>query len=146
MKKSAGYLTMAAAVAGLILLLAIAATAPFLAELYADIRGLPDVSRRALILAFYLSAVPTAASLICILKLLVNIRRDQPFLLENITLMSVVSWCCLPVAAACGAAGIWYMPLIFITAAMLFLFLIVRVVRGCFISAFYLKEENSLTI
>lgn len=146
MKKTAVHLTMAAAAIGLLLLLSLCICAPTLAEFYAKLRSLPNVSRLALIWAFYLSALPTAASLISILKLLVNIRRDQPFLLENITLMSVISLCCLPVAAACGIAGIWYMPLCFITAAMLFLFLIVRVVRGCFISAFYLKEENSLTI
>ena len=43
-------------------------------------------------------------------------------------------------------AAFWYMPLLLVSAAMLFIFLIVRVVRRCFIAATALKEENNLTI
>lgn len=146
MKKGAVNITAAAVILCLILLFAIAVSAPYLASLYAELRSLTNSARLALIWAFYLCALPAAVSLISLLKILFNIRRDQPFLNENSVYMSVVSWCCLAAAVFCGAAGIWYFPLFFITAAMIFLFLIIRIVRGCFISAIYLKEENSLTI
>ncbi len=146
MKKTAVNLTMASTVLCMLILFSLCIAAPFLTGLYAELRALSASSQKAILWAFYLSAVPAAASLTCLLKLLINIRLDQPFLLENSMLMAVISWSCVLISAVCCIFGIWYMPLWFITAMMLFLFLIIRVVRGCFISAFYLKEENSLTI
>ena len=75
-----------------------------------------------------------------------NIRRDRLFGRQNTRLLSLVSWCCLAVAAICFAAAFWYMPLALISAAMLFIFLIVRVVCACFVAAAEIKEENRLTI
>lgn len=120
--------------------------APQLARLYSSFRGLNDEVCGAMLAAFYICSVPAAAALLCLLMLLRNISAGQPFSKQNGTLMAAVSWCCVAVAVVTAAAGFWYMPMLFVTAAMLFIFLIVRVVRGCFLAAAVLKEENSLTI
>lgn len=120
--------------------------APWLIRQYAEFRQIPDSGRIAITAAFYGSVFPALAALCCLWLLLRNIQKDRPFLQENSRLMAVISWCCVLVALATGAAAFWYLPLVFVTVSMAFIFLIVRVVRNCFISAIVIKEENSLTI
>lgn len=129
-----------------ILLTGLCAAAPTLVELYARLRGIGREASAAILTAFYICVPPAAGSIFCLLKIIDNIYKDQPFLRQNSLMMGIVSWCCLAVAVVCAAAGAWYMPLWFITLTMTVLFLIVRVVRSCFIAATGLKEENSLTI
>ena len=130
----------------LIILAALCVAAPSAAAWYQRYRALSDGVTRAIIVAFYLCCVPAALALCSLLRLLVNIRHDRLFGRQNTRLLSAVSWCCLAVAAICLAAAFWYMPLALISAAMLFIFLIVRVVCASFIAAAEIKEENSLTI
>ena len=120
--------------------------APRLIRWYANYRQIPKAGRIAITAAFYGSVVPAIAALCCLWRLLGNIRRERPFLQENSRLMAVISWCCVLVALATGIAARWYLPLLFVTVSMAFIFLIVRVVRNCFIAAIAIKDENSLTI
>ena len=146
MKKSAVNCTLAVVLLFALVLLALLFLAPTLVESYANWRVLPAGEDTALLLAFYLCALPSGISLFCIYRLLRNIHKDEIFGKPSSLLMGIVSWCCAAVTLITGIAGFWYMPLFFITIAMAFLFLIVRVIRGCFIAATALKEENSLTI
>lgn len=120
--------------------------APWLVNWYAGFRGVGRAGHNAILAAFYCSLGPALAALCCLWLLLRNIQKEQPFLNENSRLMAVISWCCVLVALATGACARWYLPLLFVTLSMAFIFLIVRVVRNCFIAAIVLKEENSLTI
>lgn len=146
MKKSAVICTLALVLLFSLVLAVLLFTAPYLVECYAQWRVLPVGEDTALLLAFYLCAAPAGVSLFCLYLLLQNIRRDLIFTKPSSLLMGIISWCCAAVTLITGVAGFWYMPLFFITVAMAFLFLIVRVIRGCFIAATALKEENSLTI
>lgn len=146
MKKSSVIGCAAFALLLLLVLVALLFLAPGIAAAYARMRGLADEVRRVMLAAFYVCAVPEALALGCLLRLLDNIRREQMFSRPNSRLMGCVSWCCVAVGAVCGGASFWYLPLLLVTAAMLFLFLIVRVVRGCFLAGTAIKEENSLTI
>ena len=130
----------------LALLLVLLFLAPPLVEAYSSFRALSEGVPDAILIAFYLCAVPAAAALLCLLALLRTIRREEPFAKRSATLMSVVSWCCVAVSLITAGAGFRYFPLFFIAVAMVFIFLIVRVVRMCFVAAAALKEENSLTI
>ena len=130
----------------LALLLVLLFLAPQLVNAYSSFRALSEGVPEAILIAFYLCAVPAAAALLCLLALLRAIRREAPFAKRSATLMSVVSWCCVAVALIAAGAGFRYFPLFFIAVAMVFIFLIVRVVRMCFVAAAALKEENSLTI
>jgi hypothetical protein len=102
--------------------------------------------RTAILIAYYACLPFALTALVCLWKLLRNISAERVFLEANSRLMAVVSWCCVGVALVTLAAFRWYPPLIFITLSMAFLFLIVRVVRNCFIAAIALKEENDLTV
>ena len=125
---------------------ALAFAMPWLVRLYAEYRHIKESGRIAIVAAFY-GCLPFAlTALVCLWRLLRNIRAERVFLETNSRLMAVVSWCCAGVAAVTLGACRWYPPLAFVTLSMAFLFLIVRVVRNCFIAAIALKEENSLTI
>ena len=130
----------------LALLLVLLFLAPQLVNAYSSFRALSEGVPEAILIAFYLCAVPAAAALLCLLALLRTIRQEEPFAKRSAVLMSAVSWCCVAVALITGGAGFRYFPFFFVAVAMVFLFLIVRVVRMCFVAAAALKEENSLTI
>ena len=121
-------------------------TAPMLMDLYMRWRALAPEVCRAVLIAFYLSCLPAFTALICLLRILHKIRVQEMFGAANRWLLRVISWCCLAVALICFVAGFWYFPLFFLTAAMLFISLITRVVCTCFLAAAELQEENSLTI
>ena len=119
---------------------------PRLARWYTELRKVRDAGRIALLAAFY-GCLPFALTALgCLWRLLWNIRDEKVFRPENSRLMAVVSWCCAAVAAVTLACCRWYPPLGFVTVSMAFIFLIVRVVRNCFIAAIALQEENRLTI
>ena len=120
--------------------------APWLVRWYAGFRHIRESGRKSILIAFYASLPFALAALVCLLRLLRNILKEKVFLEQNSRLMATVSWCCLAVAAATLGCCRWYPPLAFVTVSMAFIFLIVRVVRNCFIAAIALKEENSLTI
>ena len=113
---------------------------------FGNLRHLPRQNSLGILIALYLCSVFGWILLWSMWKLLRNLGRGQVFTEENVRLLARVSWCCAAVAAVTLGAFRWYPPLIFITLSMAFLFLIVRVVRNCFIAAIALKEENALTI
>lgn len=120
--------------------------APRLAEWYGMFRMFKPVVVRCIVAAFYTCAVPAAVALYCLWRLLRNIRKGDMFVVENCRLLEVISWCCMEVSLLCLAACYHYLPFGLVSVAMLFVFLIVRVVCSCMISGTELKDENSLTI
>lgn len=146
MKKGPVYCSMVFVILFALALAALLVFAPRLVALYAAWRLLSAAVAGAVLAAFYCSALPAAVSLVCLFLLLRNLLAEQPFLRRNCTLIGIVSWCCVAVAAVTLVAGLRYMPLLLVSAAMVFIFLILRIVRRCFEAALALKEENSLTI
>ena len=146
MKNKAVKLSLAAVVLFLIAGAALAVAMPWLVRWYAEYRHIKESGRIAILAAYYGCLPFVLAALICLWRLLRNIQAERVFSEDNSRLMAVVSWCCAAIAAVTLGTCRWYPPLGFITAPMAFLFLIVRVVRNCFIAAIALKEENALTI
>ena len=146
MQNKAVKLSIAATVFFFALVIALAAAAPWLVTRYAEFRQIRPAGKTAILVAFYCCVPPVLGALCCLLRLLANIRDERVFSQKNVRLMAILSWCCAAVFAVTAACARWYPPLLFVTASMAFLFLIVRVVRNCFIAAAALKEENSLTI
>lgn len=146
MQNKAVKLSMAAVILFLAAAVGLGIAMPWLTRWYAEYRRIRETGRVAILAAFY-SCLPIALyALLCLLRLLRNIRNGQVFLEQNSHLMAVVSWCCAAVAAVTLGCCRWYPPLGFITVSMAFIFLIVRVVRNCFIAAIAIQEENRLTI
>lgn len=146
MKKGAVFCSILCILLFLLALAAMLIFAPWICRWYVDLRGMSGTIYTAILAAFYCCAAPAAAALLSLLALVRNIYRADAFSRRNSALMSLISYCCLLVAATTLVAGCWYLPLLLVTAAMGFLFLIVRIVRGCFVTALALQEENELTI
>lgn len=146
MKNKAVKLSLAAVAVFFAAAVALAIAMPWLLDWYVQYRHLRETGRIALQVTFY-GCLPFAlTALLCLWRLLRNIQQEKVFLEANSRLIAVVSWCCAAVAAVTLGACRWYPPLGFITVSMAFLFLIVRVVRNCFIAATAIKEENDLTV
>lgn len=120
--------------------------APALTRWYSRFRALSDVVSRCIVAAFYTCSVPAGVSLYCLWRLLGNIGKGEIFVKENSQLLTVISWCCMEVSLVCFAACYHYLPFGLVAVAMLFIFLIVRVVCSCMRLGTELKDENSLTI
>ena len=146
MENKSVKLSLAATVLAMALVLVLLILGPRLIRLYADYRKIEAAAARAIVIAFYCCAAPAMAALLCLFRLLRNILHARVFLPQNSRLMALVSWCCLLVALISALFAWRYPPLLFVTLSMAFLFLIVRVVRNCFIAATALQEENRLTI
>lgn len=146
MKKGSVYCSMGFVLLFGLALLGLLFFAPRIMAVYTQWRLISAAVSAIVLAAFYCSALPAAVSLVCLFLLLRNILGERPFLRRNCLLIGIVSWCCVAVAAITLVGGFWYMPLLLVTAAMVFIFLILRVVRRCFDAAIALKEENSLTI
>ena len=120
--------------------------APQLARWYGSFRGFRPVVTKCILAAFYVCSVPAGVALYCLWRLLRNICRGEIFVKENCQLLEVISWCALEVGLLCLAACYHYVPFGLVSIAMLFIFLIVRVVCSCMLYGTVLKDENSLTI
>ena len=146
MKHRTVTLTIGFVVFFMLLLSALLFLAPWLIRIYLNYRAMPKELGTVILAAFYTCCPPAAVALGCMFRLLANIRKNQAFCAANPRLMTWICLCCLMVTVVTAVAGYWYPPLLFVAGAMLFIFLIVRVVRSCFVAAIELKEENSLTI
>lgn len=146
MKQKSALLSKLATIVCMAALLALCIFAPWIAPRYVAFRQMPTCLNAVILAVFYASAVPAMLALCCLFSLLRRIHGGISFDRRNSCLLGIIGWCCVAVAVFCGVGAVWYLPFLFVTAAMLFLFLIVRVVRNCFITATQLQEENQLTI
>lgn len=95
---------------------------------------------------FYPSAVFLYIALYSLLKLLFNIKKNNIFIPQNVTLLRVISWCCFVVAVIIFIGGIFYIPFLVIAAAAAFIGLMLRIVKNVMQAAVEIKAENELTI
>lgn len=130
----------------MVLVVALAVGAPWIIQWYAALRSINASGKYAILISYYICAVPALIALTAMFRLLQHIEGRRPFDIKNSSYLNVISWCCLAVCVICVIGGIWYPPLYMVSAAMLFLFLTVRVVYSCFIAAAVLQEDNDLTV
>lgn len=104
---------------------------------------------------FYAMVPAGYVALVCIDKLLMNIKKDIVFDKKNVKLLRIISWSCFYAAAVCIVAFVlvWLtfsygvgIGLILLTAGAGFMGLVVRVVKNVFEAAIEIKDENDLTI
>ena len=146
MKKSSIIFLGALVAAAALAVIALCIFAPPLAGWYVDWRSIDPVLKTVIPVAFWICALPALIALAGLLRLLRNLFKERIFEAENSKIMSVICGCCLAVALVTAVGTYWYIPFIFVAAAMIFLCLIVSIVRGCFNAAITLREENDLTI
>lgn len=128
------------------ILIAATISAPYLINLF---YVFPNGSRKTaniILCAFYLAVPAGLTALICLDKLLINIKKELAFHSGNVKLLRILSWACFYVAIDCFAFGFFYFPFFIVCVAALFTGLVVRVVKNIFAKAITIKEENELTI
>lgn len=95
---------------------------------------------------FYPSVIFAYTTLYCLIKLLFNIKKQEIFIIRNVTYLRIISWCCFAVALITLIGGFFYIPFLLIAVAAAFVGLMLRVVKNVMQNAVEIKEENELTI
>ncbi|MDE6385331.1 MAG: DUF2975 domain-containing protein [Eubacterium sp.] len=116
--------------------------------------SLLQLGGRYIIYPFYVIVPAGYVALICIDKLLSNIKTEIVFDCRNVKLLRTISWSCFFAAIVCLLAFViiciakeWpSVFLVILAAGAGFMGLVVRVVKNVFESAIKIKEENELTI
>ena len=129
----------------LVLVIAAVFTLPQMMQVYSKMRGGIDVTP--LMVALYISSIPGLICTLSLLKLLFNIRKNEIFVKQNVTILQVLSYCCLFVGieyiAICYRN---YIAMIFVGFAAIFIGIILRVIKNVFDKAIEIREENDYTI
>ena len=97
-------------------------------------------------ITIYCCAVPGLFLLLCLHRLLRNLRRERVFEQENVTLLRAISWLCIAVGVVTLVSGFYYTSFFLVAAAAAFCGLIGRVVKNVFEQAIEIKSENDSTI
>ncbi|MBQ8171637.1 MAG: DUF2975 domain-containing protein [Oscillospiraceae bacterium] len=122
--------------------------APFMVEYYDKAviaSGQPSVYVPLLITLY--SAVPAAIiALVCLDILLRNIRKEKPFITQNVKLLRIISYCCFAEALVFVYFATLKVFVLVVVIACAFMGLILRVVKNVFEQAVALREENDFTI
>ena len=146
MKEKTVAVLKAAVIVCAVLSVALGIAAPWIINWYVDARHMLPVRGTAILICYYVCLVPTLIALYCMLRVLQPIQKKHPFEQTVLKYLGILSWCCVAVAVICACGIYWYPPLAFMSGAMIFLFLTVRVVISCFSAGAKLQEENDLTV
>ena len=123
--------------------------APFLVRCYDEIVVLPRGESSVflpLLVTLYCIVPPAVTAMVSLDMLLANIRKGQPFISRNVTLLRIISYCCFAVSVLFIYFS-FLKPFGFaIVFAAAFFGVILRVVKNCFEQAVALREENDLTV
>lgn len=136
-----------------VMLTAAAIALPFL--LYKGLYDFEILGKiKSYIIGPFYAVVPAGyAALVCLDKLLINIKKDLVFDSDNVKLLRIISNACFYAGAIGLLSFIFIMAEHFMFETMLvlalgefFMGLVVRVVKNVFESAIAIKDENDLTI
>ena len=123
-------------------------TAPFLVGRYDSLvvaSGQESVYLPLLVTLY--CAVPFGVvALVCLDKLLCNIRKEQSFIMQNVTLLRIISYCCFGEVFVFVYITILKPFAAVVMIACAFMGLILRVVKNVFEQAVRIREENDFTI
>jgi hypothetical protein len=126
----------------MVLLAAVAVSAPWLTDWFLDVSRAGQDEHRAYFMAtIYVGFVPAAYLLYSLFKLLRRIEAGQVFTDENVELLRRISWSCFAGAVVALISVFYYTPWVFVAIAAAFMGLIVRVVRNVVAQAVELKNE-----
>lgn len=129
-------------------LLAVASifTLPWLVDVYINFSRKNTVISTPLLVTLYSCLVPAFGVLICLDRILLNIRKGLVFVAQNVQYLRILSWCCFAVSLICLLSGYYYVLFLLIGFAAAFFGLILRVLKNVFEQAVELKEESDFTV
>lgn len=123
--------------------------APFMVKYYDDNIIAPQNMQSVfvpLLITLYTAVPPAVIALVCLDKLLGNIKKNQPFVGANVKYLRVISYCCFAESLVFLYFSIlkpFAFVIVFVAA---FIGLILRVVKNVFEQAVAMREENDFTI
>lgn len=130
----------------IIIVIGAAFSASYLVKAYAAFTAKdPDIIFP-LTMTIYACTVPALIALICLDRLLVNIRKKDVFIEKNVKHLRVISWCSFAVSIILLVSGSYYLLFLIIAVAAAFFGLILRVVKNVIEQAVLIKSENDFTI
>ena len=121
-------------------------TFPRLLDWYQGFRPLGLHGAAAVYFGFYLCVPVVLFALWCVDRIILNLLKDDVFIIANVRYVRRIRWCCAGVSCICAPAAFFYQPLVFMVVIMAFLALIVSLVKNILAAAVELREENDLTI
>ena len=129
-------------------LLAVASifTLPWLVDVYINFSRKDTGISTPLLVTLYSCLVPAFGVLICLDRILLNIRKGLVFVSQNVQYLRILSWCCCVVSLICLLSGYYYVLFLLIGFAAAFFGLILRVLKNVFEQAVELKEESDFTV
>ena len=119
---------------------------PRIVNWYIQVSGKAEWLAEPILIALLACCVPAMGALIWLHKLLTNIKNEQVFTDENISLLRRISWCCFLAALITLISARFYLVFGLISIAAAFMGLILRVVKNVIQQAVIIKTENELTI
>ena len=132
----------------IVLIIVFAAMIPYITQLYCDtlVAETAQHIKTPLIISLYIATTPVFLAVVCLDRMLSNIKKDVVFDRTNVKYLRYISWCCYVTGIVFFALG-FYIFLSFILAiAAVFFGLIIRVIKNLFCEAVEIKSENDLTI
>lgn len=130
----------------IVLVVCFAATAPALVKSYLGYTlKNPDLFNP-LLITIYACCVPALAALLCLDRLLINIKRQKVFIEKNVRYLRWISWCSFAVSLILLVSGFYYLLFLIVAVAAAFFGLILRVVKNVIEQAMIIKNEHDFTI
>lgn len=99
-----------------------------------------------LLATMYACSVPGLTAMICLDRLLANIKKRDVFVEKNVRHLRIISWCSFAVSGILFVSGYYYLLFLVIAVAAAFFGLILRVVKNVIEQAVVIKNENDFTI
>ena len=130
----------------IILVICFTIATPDLVTRYAVYTGKDPSIINSLYMTIYACIVPAILSLICLDRLIYNIRRAEVFVEKNVKLLRALSWCSFAFSLILFISGYYYILFLMLAISGAFLGLILRVIKNVFEQAIIIKSENDLTI
>ena len=97
-------------------------------------------------ITIYCCFFPACLLLLCLHKLLLNIRKERVFQKENTKMLRIISWCCIAVGVITAASSIYEMTFMLVAVGCAFFGLIIRVIKNVFEQAIVMKDDYDFTI
>ena len=122
--------------------------APFLVKRYDCLMMacMQDSVYLPLLITLYCAVPFAVVALVCLDVLLRNIRKEQPFIMQNVTLLRIISYCCFGEVLVFVYITFLKPFVAVVMIACAFMGLILRVVKNVFEQAVRIREENDFTI
>lgn len=121
-------------------------TLPFIVSWYINVANKEEIIYQPLLVTLYSSLIPISIALLCLNRLLENVKKGLVFVQNNVKSMRLISWCCFAVTFIFCVFGFYYILSLLLSIMAALVGLMFRILKNLFEQAIAIKEENDFTI